>query len=117
VEKFAENLAQLISGDGAAAADGAAAGDASTDGASAGQPAVTAEAAPGSTEPTTVVPVTSTASAPPAQQNDDSINLVRLVGPAILKRVIPVAVGATVLALLSWRLRQVFSRRGRGQKK
>jgi len=116
VEKFAENLAQLISGDGAAAADGAAA-DASTDGASAGQPAVTAEAAPGSTEPTTVVPVTSTASAPPAQQNDDSINLVRLVGPAILKRVIPVAVGATVLALLSWRLRQVFSRRGRGQKK
>ena len=118
VEKFAENLAQLISGDGAAAADGApAAGDASTDGASAGQPAVTAEAAPGSTEPTTVVPVTSTASAPPTLQNDDdSINLVRLVGPAILKRVIPVAVGATLLALLSWRLRQVFSRRGRGQK-
>ena len=139
VEKFAENLAQLISGDGVAAADGApaaadastdgapaaadastdgapAAADASTDGASAGQPAVTAEAAPGSTEPTTVVPVTSTASAPPAQQNhDDSINLVRLVGPAILKRVIPVAVAATVLALLSWRLRQVFSRRGRGQ--
>ena len=61
--------------------------------------------------------MTSTASAPPAQQNDDSINLVRLVGPAILKRAIPVAVGATVLALLSWRLRQVFSRRGRGEKK
>ena len=77
VEKFAENLAQLISGDGAAAADGApaaplprpaAAGDASTDSASAGEPAVTAEAAPGSTEPTVVVPVTSTASAPPASR-------------------------------------------------
>ena len=122
VEKFAENLAQLISGDGAAATDsaaapdGAAAGDVSTDGASAGQPAVTAEAGPGSTQPSVVIPVASTASAPPAQQNDDSINLVRLVGPAILKRVIPVAVGATVLALLSWRLRQVFSRRGRGEK-
>jgi len=122
VEKFAENLAQLISGDGAAATDsaaardGAAAGDASTDGASAGQPAVTAEAGPGSTQPSVVIPVASTASAPPAQQSDDSINLVRLVGPAILKRVIPVAVGATVLALLSWRLRQVFSRRERGQK-
>jgi len=115
VEKFAENLAQLISGDGAAAADGATAADSSTDGASASQPAATAEAGPGSTEPSVVIPVTSTASAPPAQQNDDSINLVRLVGPAILKRVIPVAVGATVLALLSWRLRQVFSRRGRGQ--
>jgi uncharacterized protein len=122
VEKFAENLAQLISGDGAAATDsaaardGAAAGDASTDGASARQPAATAETGPGSTQPSVVIPVTSTASAPPAQQNDDSINLVRLVGPAILKRVIPVAVGATVLALLSWRLRQVFSRRERGQK-
>ena len=50
VEKFAENLAQLISGDGAAAADGAAsadgaapAGDVSTDGASAGESAATAE--------------------------------------------------------------------------
>ena len=122
VEKFAENLAQLISGDGAAATDsaaardGAAAGDVSTDGASAGPPAATVEAGPGSTQPSVVIPVASTASAPPAQQNDDSINLVRLVGPAILKRVIPVAVGATVLALLSWRLRQVFSRRERGQK-
>ena len=115
VEKFAENLAQLISGDGAAAADGATAADSSTDGASASQPAATAEAGPGSTEPSVVIPVASTASAPPAPQSDDSINLVRLVGPAILKRVIPVAVGATVLALLSWRLRQVFSRRGRGQ--
>ena len=68
VEKFAENLAQLISGDGAAAADGTATADGaaadgtpprgtqrgadgSTDGASAGQPAATAEAGPGSTEP------------------------------------------------------------------
>jgi uncharacterized protein len=123
VEKFAENLAQLISGDGAAAADGAnaadgaTAADSSTDGANASQPAATAEAGPGSTEPSVVIPVASTASAPPAPQSDDSINLVRLVGPAILKRAIPVAVGATVLALLSWRLRQVFSRRGRGEKK
>ena len=123
VEKFAENLAQLISGDGAAAADGATAADAataadsSTDGASASLPAATAEAGPGSTEPSVIIPVASTTSAPPAPQSDDSINLVRLVGPAILKRAIPVAVGATVLALLSWRLRQVFSRRGRGEKK
>ena len=121
VEKFAENLAQLISGDGATAADSATAAtapaaDSSTDGASPSQPAATAEAGPGSTEPSVVIPVASTASAPPAPQSDDAINLVRLVGPALLKRVIPVAVGATVLALLSWRLRQVFSRRGRGEK-
>ena len=117
VEKFAENLAQLISGDGAAAADGAtAAGDTSTDGASASQPAATAEAGPGSTEPSVVIPVRARLPLRLPRRDDDSINLVRLVGPAILKRVIPVAVGATVLALLSWRLRQVFSRRGRGEK-
>ena len=110
VEKFAENLAQLISGDGAVAAGAAApdaaapAGDVSTDGASAGQPAATAEAESGSAEPTVVVPVASTASAPPAQQTDDSINLVRLVGPAILKRVLPVAAVLAVLTLLGRRL-------------
>ena len=126
VEKFADNLAQLISGDGAAAADGAAAGDGavsaadgataagnvSTDGASAGESAATAETGPGSTQPSVIIPVASTASAPPAQQNDDSINLVRLVGPAILKRVIPVAVAAAALALLGLRLRHLFRRRG-----
>jgi len=114
VEKFAENLAQLISGDGAAATDGAAAAeDVSTDGESASQPAATAETGPGSTQPSVVIPVTSTASAPPpAQQSDDSINLIRLVGPALLKRVIPVAVAAAVLALLG---RAVFRRGGRGK--
>jgi hypothetical protein len=42
----------------------------------------------------------------PAQE--DSLNLVKLVGPVILKRLVPVVVGAASLALLSrlvWRLR------------
>ena len=42
----------------------------------------------------------------PAQE--DSLNLVKLAGPVILKRVVPVVVGAAALALLSrllWRLR------------
>jgi carbon monoxide dehydrogenase subunit G len=110
VEKFAENLAQMITGDGTAAGDGGG------DGASAGQPAATAEDGPGSTQPSTVIPVAHTASAPPAhaQQNDDSINLVRLVGPAILKRVVPVAVALAVLALVSRRL-HLFRRAGRDQ--
>ncbi len=133
VEKFADNLAQLISGGGTLAADGAAtadaatadaataddgstdgasAGDGSTDGASAGQPVVTVEAGSGSTEPVTVVPVATTASAPPAQQNDDSINLVRLVGPAILKRIIPVVAGVAALVLLGRRLRHLLRHRG-----
>jgi carbon monoxide dehydrogenase subunit G len=112
VEKFAENLAQLISGDGAAAAAGAAAaGDVSTEGASAGESAGTAEVGtgPGSTQPSATIPVASTASAPPAQQNEDSINLVRLVGPAILKRAIPVAAVAA-LAVLGVRFRHLFRR-------
>ena len=116
VEKFAENLAQLISPGGAAAADGAAtAAEGSTDDASADPAAATAETGPGSTQPSTVIPVASTASAPPAAQSDDSINLVKLVGPAILKRAIPVAAVAA-LALLGVRFRHLF-RRGKHRQK
>ena len=123
VEKFAENLAQLISPGGATVTDGAAtagegtatAGEGSTDGASA-DPAAMAETGPGSTQPSTIIPAASTASAPPAQPNEDSINLVRLVGPSILKRAIPVVIGAAAMALLGWRIRHRFPRGGRGQK-
>jgi uncharacterized protein len=119
VEKFAENLAQMITGNGAAApnaagaataGDGAAADD-GTDGASAGQAtATTTEGGSGSAEPTVAVPVASTASAPPSPPSDDSINLVRLVGPAILKRVVPVAAVVAALALLGRRFRHLFRR-------
>jgi uncharacterized protein len=107
VEKFADNLAQLITSDGAAAEGGG-------DGASAAQPAATAEDGPGSTQPSAVIPVTHTATAPPAQQDDDddSINLVKLVGPAILKRVVPVAIAVALLALAG---RRLFRRRGHDQ--
>jgi carbon monoxide dehydrogenase subunit G len=116
VEKFAENLAQLISPSAATVADDAAtAGEGSTDGASA-DPAAMAETGPGSTQPSTIIPAASTASAPPAQPNEDSINLVRLVGPSILKRAIPVVIGAAAMALLGWRIRHRFPRGGRGQK-
>ena len=104
VEQFAKNLAQMISGDGAAAAAAAAAATATAE---AGSPVS------GSAEPETVVPVTSTTSVPPIHphQQDDSINLVRLVGPALLKRVVPVVIGLAGLALLVHRLRRL-SRRG-----
>ena len=46
---------------------------------------------------------------PPGDGDEDSINLIRLVGPAILKRVIPAAVAAAGLALL---VRRVLRRRG-----
>src|SRR5215831_16950634 len=87
VEQFAGNLSELISSEGTAAADSA-------------ETAAAAATGPGSTQPNPTVSVASTPSAPPAQASEDSINLVRLVGPAILKRVVPAVLAAFGLALL-----------------
>ena len=138
VEKFAENLAQMISDGGRAGTDGtdgavtagagvngAAVGSASdtaaqstAEGNGTGKVTVTTETGPGSTQPAAVVrptaqvpaqapvPVPASASAP----SEDSINLIRLVGPAILKRVLPVAAAAAILALLGRRFRHRLQR-------
>jgi uncharacterized protein len=108
VEQFAQNLAQLIAGDSAAetatgtAADAGGAAEAGevvsgngVNGASAGLHGANAGQ---------VTAAASTTAAPPAQQGADSLNLVRLVGPSLLKRAIPVAVAAAGIALLSRRL-------------
>jgi uncharacterized protein len=149
VEKFAENLSQLISGGNGASAsteaseatapgDGdqdagadqasasqasasqASASQASASQASASQASAVAEAGEGAAAPAAAVQpataaqptaVTSTATAPPAQ-SEDSLNLLQLVGPAVLKRVVPVVLGVVALTLLGRR----FLRRGeRGQ--
>jgi carbon monoxide dehydrogenase subunit G len=78
--------------------------------ASAGQPSATADDQTRNSAPPVTAPVASTAPAPPAAAAADSINLVRLVGPSILKRVIPVAAGLAALALLGRRFRHVFRR-------
>jgi carbon monoxide dehydrogenase subunit G len=137
VEQFAANLAKLIAGDTGSAGSGgdAGSGDAVTGGAVSGgagssapagtsdagtsvsgagadgasAPVVTADArtgngSGGAAVSTAAGPVAS--STAPAQE--DSLNLVKLVGPVILKRLVPVVVGAAGLALLSrlfWRLR------------
>jgi carbon monoxide dehydrogenase subunit G len=154
VEKFAENLAQMISDGGVepASADGgptnAAAADAGLadagladagpadagpvgsgtasssaesagDGSAATGSAVATDAGPAPTESASAAsppPVLTATTAPPAVQNEDSINLVRLVGPAILKRVLPVAAGIAVLALLGRRLRHLLHRGDSGNK-
>jgi hypothetical protein len=154
VEKFAENLAQMISDggvgpDGAAAPAGAAvaeagaagaavaeagAADAGTadatsssagtssaegagDGSAVNGSAVATDAGPGPTESAaTAPPPVRTATLPPAAQKEDSINLVRLVGPAVLKRVLPVAAGIVALALLGRHLRHLLRHRGGGKK-
>ena len=131
VEQFAANLAKLIAGDTGSAVSGGDAGsgdagsgaptgtsdagtsDAGTsvggDGASAPAASAAADARTGNGSGGAAVaaaagPVASTSA--PAQE--DSLNLVKLAGPVILKRLVPVVVGAASLALLSrllWRLR------------
>jgi len=61
-----------------------------------------------------VRPASSAAAATPAAKGDDSLNLVRLVGPAILKRVVPVVAAVAVVALLGRRFRHLLRRGGKG---
>jgi carbon monoxide dehydrogenase subunit G len=155
VEKFAENLSQLISGgDGASASTeaSAAAPDSGAQDAGASPLGAVAEAGSGAAAPAAGQPAASAAAAPATQslpaesplaesslaesspvqsspvqsppvqspavqsspvQGEDSLNLVSLVGPAILKRVVPVVLAVVVIALVGRR----FLRRGeRGQK-
>jgi carbon monoxide dehydrogenase subunit G len=142
VEQFAANLAKLIAGDTGSGGDagsgdagggdaassapaatsdagasvsGASVDGASVDGASAPAAAADAGTGNGSGGAAVAAPAAPVASiSAPAQE--DSLNLVKLVGPVLLKRLVPVAVGAAGLALLSrllWRLRH---RAGRTEK-
>src|SRR5215831_11016713 len=91
VEQFAQNLRQLIADDaGAGGGTPAATGEEASPGQATAAPE-TGATGPGSTQPSATIPAaaTPTATAPPAPAGDDSINLVKLVGPAILKRAVP----------------------------
>jgi carbon monoxide dehydrogenase subunit G len=125
VEKFAENLAIQLTSDGAAvAADspgttatasangGAAettaaesdAGAAESPASIAGSSANGSAAAAASTGATESTAATGGSAAVQVPAQEDSLNLVRLVGPAILKRVLPVAAIAAGVALLGRRI-------------
>ena len=116
VEQFAQNLRQLIAEDGAA---GGNAVEAEAEAGAGAGAAGTSQDGPGSTQPSPVVPAAATTATPtaptPAAQppaaSADSINLIKLVGPSLLKRVIPVAVAAAGLALLG---RWLFRRGAKG---
>jgi uncharacterized protein len=90
----------------------AGASGAGVDGASASAGAtgvgVSEAAAPQAAGMSSTVPVATETAPQPAQSDEDSLNLIRLVGPAIAKRVIPVVLGAVAMAVLGryfWRLR------------
>jgi len=105
IDQFAANLAALIdstsrpaeTGAEAAPAQDAAAGDAAGAATAAGTAASTqATAAPAQ---------------PVAQlQQEDSLNLIKLVGGPVLKRVLPVVLGAALIAILVRPIRSLFSR-------
>jgi carbon monoxide dehydrogenase subunit G len=97
VDKFAANLAILLEGD--TAAEPAEKTEAVSEDAPAAVATPTEAAAAAPTPAPTTTPAA--ASAP-----EESLNLVRLVGPAILKRVVPVAAIAAAIALLGRRIRR-----------
>jgi hypothetical protein len=116
VEKFADNLAQLISDSNAPSAEaGTPPAEASAVAAGGGTGAAETgtDASPAAVTPAAARPATSAAATPAEAKGDDSLNLVRLVGPAILKRVVPVAAVAAALALLGRRFRHLLRRGAR----
>ena len=120
VDQFAQNLAHLIAGDSAAGPDGGA-GAGPAAGAAAVLPGASVDGA-GGPGPTTAVPDAGAspaagyetavpAASPSAPLQEESLNLVKLVGPAIAKRAIPIIVTG-VIVLLSLRVMRQRRRRG-----
>ncbi len=105
IAQFADNLHALIAADGAAPTGAAPAADSTA--APSGEAA--AAAAVGVTEATeTASPVTVRTPTEPSvilPQQEDSLNLIKLVGFPILKRVVPMVAGAALLAILGRLLR------------
>jgi uncharacterized protein len=103
IGQFATNLEALISQDSTAPADGTTATTESA--------APEASATPGDTAGAGTT--SATVAAKPATglpQQEDSLNLIKLVGGPLMKRVLPVAAAAAVLALLGKRIRRMFSK-------
>jgi len=116
IAQFAANLEALITADGTAAggaaapaeADKAGSGSAEAGSTEAGAGTDSAEAGSGSTSAAAVATPTQPAVALP--QQEDSLNVIKLVGGPLLKRVLPVAAAGAILALLARRFRHLLRR-------
>ena len=131
IDKFADNLAQQLAGGAPAAeAAGTAAGAAGT--AEAGTaasesapvatasvpaetPAASAPAAAAPTRTPTVpsptIPAPAAPAAPAADDQEDSLNLLSIAGPVIVKRAAPVLGAVTGVVLITWIVRRVRRRK------
>ncbi|HEY1701986.1 MAG TPA: SRPBCC family protein [Trebonia sp.] len=114
IGQFATNLEALIQNDGAAGsgADSAAPEAPAAPATAVAESTPTSPSAPvGPAAPATAVAEsTPTSPSAPAAQPEDSLNIVKLVGVPVLKRVAPVLAGAAVVALLGWRIKRRFGK-------
>jgi uncharacterized protein len=107
IDQFAANLRALIDSSGAPNAAAGAAPASGTD--AAGAAGAAGDAAAGTAAGT--VAATPTPTQPVAQlQQEDSLNLIKLLGGPVLKRVIPIAAAAALLAIFGNRIRRLFTR-------
>lgn len=116
IDKFADNLAQQLTGTGASVPSApaeAAASPGAPETASAGTAEPSQAAAPSAQAPAapsaTVRP--EAARPAPVQPADDHLDLLSIAGPVIVKRLAPVVGAAAAVALLTWSARRIFRRR------
>jgi uncharacterized protein len=100
ISQFATNLEALITADGATATETPAEG----------APAAAESTEAPSGEATATATPTPTRSAAVLPQQEDSLNLIKLVGVPVLKRVIPIAAVAALIAVFGRRIRGMFKR-------
>ena len=98
IDQFATNLAALINSSGAQAESTSA--ESAPD---SGTTAAGGDAATTAVTPTPAQPVA-------RLQHEDSLNLIKLVGGPLMKRVIPIAAIAAVVAVFGRRIRHLFTR-------
>jgi uncharacterized protein len=104
IDQFAANLAALIDSTSRSAETGAEAAPARD--AAAGDAASAATAGTAAATQATAAPAQ-----PVAQlQQEDSLNLIKLVGGPVLKRVLPIVLGAALIAIFLRPIRSLFNR-------
>jgi predicted flap endonuclease-1-like 5' DNA nuclease len=110
IDKFADNLAQQLASGTPAAEAGTA--EATGTAASESAPVETASEAPAAPVAAPAAPAAEPATpAPAAADQEDSLNLLSLVGPVIAKRAAPVIGAVTGAVLITWIVRRVRRRK------
>jgi uncharacterized protein len=108
IDQFAANLAALIDSSGTQSAAAPASDSAGAAGAA--DATGTGSAAGAATATGTAAAATGMTTVAPPRGQEDSLNLIKLVGGPVLKRVIPIAAAAALIAIFGRRIRGLFGR-------